>query len=235
MTKELSDHHMPLQKQSTSTLLFPAFQTRRDCCEHLVCFPYYSGNRVFPEAGLKCLFPKAAQAYSLHVPGNPSTPTTGRDAFSGNNTILSPKGEFVWLQHPTIASDAAFLLAGWKSPVYAEISVCKYAQAVISQPFLSNKMNGSRSTQPPATRFICLPCQKSFPLPPPLVQWEESRTGCNSWVALPSTVQPLLPETRVSNSDTTGSISTKIHKEICFYFKMFHSNSTHYKFLIWQY
>lgn len=61
MTKKLLYHHMPLQKQSTSTLLFPGSQSRGDCCDHLVCFLYYTGNRFLPQAGLKLPFLKAAQ------------------------------------------------------------------------------------------------------------------------------------------------------------------------------
>lgn len=132
---------------------------------------------------------------SKHREAPPPLEQTDRHAFGGNEMIPCSKDELVWLQHPAIASYDAFLLAGWESPIYIDVSVCKCAQPLVSQPFLSSKMTGSCPTQPATMRFICLPCQKSFQLLPAFVQPEESRTGCNIWVAAsPSFVQPLLPE-----------------------------------------
>lgn len=91
--------------------------------------PALHRQQGFPGAGIEPVLQKAALAgLSLQVTGQPSFPMRGRAAFSSYERTPCSRVEFVQLQLPTTAPYDAFLVAGWRSPMGTDISVCKNLQ-----------------------------------------------------------------------------------------------------------
>lgn len=195
MTEELSYHHMPLQKQSTSTLLFLGSQTRGDCCDHLVCFPYYTGNSFFPRSWVKACLSESCP--SLKPPS-----TRKLLCPQDRQRCLWWQWNYTLLQGWTCLTPASSHCILWyifacrmEKPHVCRQFCLQVGAAGDLSTFLSNKMTGLCSAQPPTMIFICLPCQKIFSTFSSTRAARGGITGCHVWVtALPGVGQALVPE-----------------------------------------